>query len=156
MWYQGYIYLEIKDLVHNHFVNLQTSELEHCLLHPPRPLSFPCLASDIVTSIQAALTKAEVEDSRKQLYFLSLIKPLDLMVSTPSSSKNFRTIYNLVLKVFSQKKVPKELNSTLLYLIPKVGRPEIVNQFRPARLCNTLYKTITNFFVNRLRLYVPW
>ena len=53
-----------------------------------------------------------------------------------------------------KKKIPPNLNSTLICLIPKVPNPETVNQFRPIGLCNTLYKTITKILVLKLKPFL--
>lgn len=44
----------------------------------------------------------------------------------------------------------KETNQTFIALIPKVERPEQVNQFRPISLCNSTYKFISKCMVRRL------
>ncbi len=45
----------------------------------------------------------------------------------------------------------KELNSTLIVLIPKISNPTSTNHFRPISLCNVVYKTISKILVGRLR-----
>lgn len=45
----------------------------------------------------------------------------------------------------------REMNQTFIALIPKVDRPEHVNQFRPISLCNTSYKLISKCLVRRLQ-----
>ena len=49
--------------------------------------------------------------------------------------------FHLYIKnIFRSKKIPKNLNSTLICLILKPNKPETIHQFRPIGLCNTLYK----------------
>lgn len=52
---------------------------------------------------------------------------------------------------FSTSSVPKEINRTLIALIPKIDQPTSINQFRPISLCNVGYKIVTKIIVARLR-----
>jgi hypothetical protein len=56
--------------------------------------------------------------------------------------------------IFQKRTIPQKLNETLVCLIPKVGKPELIQQFRPIGLCNTMYKAITKVLVNRLKPYL--
>jgi hypothetical protein len=48
-------------------------------------------------------------------------------------------------------KLLKEVNNTLIVLIPKVSNPTSFNQFRPISSCNVVYKTISKILVSRIR-----
>ena len=40
-----------------------------------------------------------------------------------------------------------------MVLIAKVAHPELITQFRPINLCNTLYKLLSRIIVQRLKPY---
>ncbi|KAL2246930.1 UNVERIFIED_CONTAM: hypothetical protein Sindi_2545300 [Sesamum indicum] len=55
-----------------------------------------------------------------------------------------------VLDFFSTGKLLKQVNSTILALIPKVHTPMSVNDFRPISCCNVLYKIIAKLLVQKI------
>lgn len=50
----------------------------------------------------------------------------------------------------------KDVNGTLITLIPNCDDPERVSQFRPIALCNFIYKVITKVIALRLRSIMPY
>jgi len=52
---------------------------------------------------------------------------------------------------FRSGKLLKEVNHTLITLIPKVANPKITAQYRPISLYNTMYKILAKILVNRMR-----
>ncbi|XP_019199070.1 PREDICTED: uncharacterized protein LOC109192823 [Ipomoea nil] len=52
---------------------------------------------------------------------------------------------------FRDGKLFQGCNDTFISLIPKVGNPESIKQFRPIGLCNVAYKLITKMMAVRLR-----
>ena len=51
--------------------------------------------------------------------------------------------------------LPLNLNYTHIVLIPKCANPESITQFRQIRLCNVVYKIISEVIVNRLTFILP-
>ncbi|KAG7564477.1 Ribonuclease H-like superfamily [Arabidopsis suecica] len=61
------------------------------------------------------------------------------------------SVLRFVLEFFRTGELPKGTNEAMVVLIPKVGKPEKITQFRPISLCNVLFKTITKAMVGRLK-----
>ncbi|XP_048503085.2 uncharacterized protein LOC125498836 [Beta vulgaris subsp. vulgaris] len=60
-----------------------------------------------------------------------------------------------VLDSLQSGRILKEVNTTVITLIPKNSCPKNVKEYRPISCCNTLYKCITKVLCNRLRLVLP-
>lgn len=69
--------------------------------------------------------------------------------------KSWRVIGEDVIKVVLQflgnGKLLKQVNATIICLIPKIYVPQIVNQFRPTSCFNVLYKCISEVLCVRMR-----
>ncbi|KAL0292611.1 UNVERIFIED_CONTAM: hypothetical protein Scaly_2581800 [Sesamum calycinum] len=57
-----------------------------------------------------------------------------------------------VMEFFNNGSLLKQLNTTLITLIPKVQLPTKVGDFRPISCCNVVYKIITKIMVKRMQL----
>ncbi|KAK4384284.1 hypothetical protein Sango_3076200 [Sesamum angolense] len=56
-----------------------------------------------------------------------------------------------IIDFFKTSRLLKQLNATLLTLIPKVQTPHSVAEFRPISCCNVVYKVISKIIVSRIR-----
>ena len=57
--------------------------------------------------------------------------------------------------IFNSGKLPQEVNTTMLVLIPKVEHSTNLKMFRPISLCTIAYKTVTKIIANRLQAVLP-
>ena len=64
-------------------------------------------------------------------------------------------ICSVVLDCLNNYKIPLEINSTNITLIPKVKYPELITDFRPISLCNVVYKIVSKVLANKLRVVLP-
>ncbi|WJX55356.1 Protein DETOXIFICATION 41 [Trifolium repens] len=65
------------------------------------------------------------------------------------------SVCDFVQKVWRMPSTIAMVNQTDICLIPKVDHPELVTQFRPISLCNTIYKIVSKVIVARLKNYIP-
>ncbi|GJQ92636.1 hypothetical protein Tco_0003775 [Tanacetum coccineum] len=56
-----------------------------------------------------------------------------------------------ICEFFTNGRLLKELNHTIIALIPKVNAPARVNDYRPISCCNMLFKCISKIIANRLK-----
>ena len=56
-----------------------------------------------------------------------------------------------IISFFRLSSMPREVNRSLIVLIPKITIPIMVNHFRPVSLCNVVYKIISKLLVTKLR-----
>ena len=56
---------------------------------------------------------------------------------------------------FDTGRLLKELNTTVIALIPKVINPSSLHDFRPISCCSTIYKCISKVITNRLKRVLP-
>ncbi|GJV06245.1 hypothetical protein Tco_1343901, partial [Tanacetum coccineum] len=60
-------------------------------------------------------------------------------------------VTNAVREFFTNGKLLKELNHTIIALIPKVSAPTKVTDYRPISCCNVLFKCISKIIANRIK-----
>ncbi|XP_022030699.1 uncharacterized protein LOC110931622 [Helianthus annuus] len=56
-----------------------------------------------------------------------------------------------VIDFFATGKLLRELNHTLIVLIPKTSSPSVVTDYRPIACCNVLYKCISKIVADRIK-----
>ncbi|GJS77046.1 RNA-directed DNA polymerase, eukaryota, reverse transcriptase zinc-binding domain protein [Tanacetum coccineum] len=56
-----------------------------------------------------------------------------------------------IKEFFTKGSLLKELNATLITLVPKIPNPSKVSEFRPIACCNVIYKCITKIITNKIK-----
>ena len=51
--------------------------------------------------------------------------------------------------------MPREINCTIIALVPKVPNPESMHDYRPISCCNTIYKCILKIIATRIKQCLP-
>ena len=64
-------------------------------------------------------------------------------------------VINAVLSFFKCGSLLREINCTIIALVPKVPNPESMNDYRPISCCNTVYKCISKIIAARFKQCIP-
>ena len=142
----------IRSLFLNSFKNLFNQEeanfppyLEHLVL--------PCITEDENSELSRIPTPEEIKATLFNMQDLKAPRPDGYPVIFykqlwPTVGDD---IIKAVTSFFRIGSMPKEVNSSLIVLIPKISNPTPVQHFRPISLCNVVYKIISKLFVAKLR-----
>ena len=141
----------IRSLFSNSFKNIFKQEEVNFPLHLEH-LVLPCITEDENSELSRIPTPEEIK--------ATLFNMQDL--KAPGSDgylvifykQLWPTVEDDVIKAvtsfFCIGSMPREVNSSLIDLIPKISNPTSVQQFRPISLCNVVYKIISKLLVAKL------
>ena len=139
------LFLENFKLQYTHEEVNFPSHLEHLLL--------PCITEDENENLLAIPSPEDIK--------ATLFQMQDLKAPGPDGfpalfyKQLWTTIGNDVIEAmtsfFRLPLMPREVNRSLIVLIPKVSNPSFVNHFRPISLCNVVYKIISKLLTSKLR-----
>ena len=122
------------------------------LRHIPEAGRLGCLNSPFLTQSQvltSILQPTEIFQTLRELPPLKAPRPDGyhaIFFQTHWSSLG-PSIIQVIQEIFEQLTIPPSWGDTNLVLIPKVAHPELINQFRPISLYNTLYKLLSRIIV---------
>ena len=145
---------EVKEHIRNRFMNLYTIDLSWSTKSSVVP-NFSCsfFSDEIRDRIGSGVT---VEEIRASLWALKPFKAPGLDGLHAGFYQHFwmkvkNSVCEEIKEVFKYGVVPSYLNETLLALLPKCQNPELLNNYRPINLCNSIYKVISKIIVARIR-----
>ena len=91
------------------------------------------------TAFQISPLKAFGNDGKPRMFYQKYLNIVGALTTASS------------LSCLNSSHLLRELNKTLITLIPKVDCPRSISQYRPISLCNVAYKIISREIANRLQ-----
>ena len=121
------------------------------------PNFFPTLDSHDVDGAAAPILREEI---RNDVFSMKLLKAPGMdglhAIFYQSQWHNIGPSFcRFIHDIFNTGKVPQEINSSFLVLIPKEEHPTSLKMFRPISLCTVAYKTVTKIIASRLQTLLP-
>ncbi|CAN1188832.1 Putative ribonuclease H protein At1g65750 [Linum perenne] len=112
-----------------------------------------CISSAEADALDRVLCQREVYEAIKTMGPLKApgkdgFSPIFYQRCWETVGKDFT---DFVVACFRDPALIKEMNETLITLIPKVPKPTTMNDFRPISLCNVAYKSLTKCIANRVK-----
>ena len=127
-------------------------EEAHFPTHPEH-LILPCVTEDENASFLTTPSPEEIKSTLFHMQDLKALNPDGFPVLFykqlwPTIGKD---VTDAIISFFQLYSMPREVNKSLIVLIPKIANPTMVNHFRPISLCNVVYKIISKLLVTKLR-----
>ncbi|XP_072078185.1 uncharacterized protein [Arachis hypogaea] len=142
----------IMRVVERHYTELFTSErdrnMEECVKDIPRRVT-----REMNEELMADINDEEIKEAFFSMGGLKAPRPdgLNGLFFQQHWDILSKDICALVKQIFEDGVIPEDLGETTVVLIPKVSRPESLNQLRLISCCNFVYKIVTRVLVGRLR-----
>lgn len=118
-----------------------------------KQVNLPLLSNDVACNLSQMIQKGEIKNAFFQMspYKSPGIDGLPAGFYHHFWSLVEDDITKMIQQFFGSAFLLKQLNHTLITLIPKTGCPTTFKEFRPISLCNVVYKAITKILVLRLQ-----
>lgn len=148
-WFKEMVPLE--QLVTNYFKNIYLDD-GHVSQYGLTG-AFPKIGEDDLRILERKVTREEIYNTIKCMGSFKAPRPNGFQAISFQNQWHVigEEFYALVLKIFDDPVCIKDINSTLITLIPKKVAVTRMRDFRPISLCNVTYKTVTKIVTQRLR-----
>ncbi|MFS7917032.1 putative RNA-directed DNA polymerase [Helianthus anomalus] len=143
----------VADQFVSHFKSVLGVAANTTPIHDPSSLFSKCVSPDDAQSMVQDVTDDEIKTA--------LFGIEDCKAPGPDgySAKFFKSAWNVVGKdvclavkgFFRNGKLLKEVNATVIALVPKTETPRKVTDFRPIACCNVIYKCISKIIADRIK-----
>ncbi|XP_052290822.1 uncharacterized protein LOC127900258 [Citrus sinensis] len=147
---------EIKAHVIQFYLSLYSCDSPHFRAYP-HPHSFPFIDDDELQYLHGQVDDDKIKKTIFGMHPLKALGPdgLHAIFYQTQWDTVGSSLCCLMKEVFQHKRLPGDLNATLIALIPKIENPSSLKLYRPISLCNVAYKTITKIIANRLQSILP-
>ena len=113
----------------------------------------PCITEEENIELCGVPTQSEIKKELFQMQALKAPGPNGFLVLFYKKYWAIagESVIRVVTSFFQAGRMPTEVNSSFIVLIPKSQSPTSFNHYRLISLCNVVYKIITKLLVSRLR-----
>lgn len=142
---------QIKALFQDSFVNLFKEE-DICFPEHLEHLILPCIIEEENEILQSIPTPEEIKTVLFQMQDLKApgLNGFPALFYKQLWAKVGNDVVKVVTSFFIIGSMPKEVNASLIVLIPKISNPASVNHFSPISLCNVVYKIISKLLMEKI------
>ena len=147
----------IKNMGVSFFTSLFNDEL------PTRPdlicdVTFPQIRLTDLISLDREISEAEIKNSLFSMGALKAPGPdgLNALFYQSQWEHVGKSIIDFIHYLWDDPVRIKEINETLIVLIPKKECPEVFQDLRPISLCNVIFKVVTKLVANRIKAILPY
>ncbi|KAL4313838.1 hypothetical protein AHAS_Ahas15G0025100 [Arachis hypogaea] len=143
---------ELKDMAVSFYSSLYKEESTD-YLSLDLPISYPVMKDEHKAAL---LKQPNNEEIHKAIFHIGSLKapgedgfPAYFYKENWSMVKD--SVCSFIKRIWENPEEIREINQTLITLIPKIDQPEFISQFRPIALCNVVYKCISKLLVERIK-----
>ncbi|MCH97262.1 putative ribonuclease H protein, partial [Trifolium medium] len=143
---------QLKNMVNDFYKDLFRED-NNAMVWRDTDVSFAIITEEEKDQLKAILSNNEVKEALFSMSAWKAPGPDGFPVGFYQKDWNViaESVCEFARTMWAYPEKIEDVNFTDICLIPKVNKPEFVNQFHPISLCNVSYKILTKVVVNRLK-----